>query len=37
MCAASYEAVMLHPAQGSREATPSSDKEASSDIAAHYT
>jgi hypothetical protein len=28
---------MLHPAQGSREATPSSDKEASSDIAAHYT
>jgi hypothetical protein len=31
----SYEEVMLHPTQGSREVTLSSDKEASSDVAVH--
>jgi hypothetical protein len=31
----SYEVVILHPAQGSREATPSNDKEAPSDVSAH--
>jgi hypothetical protein len=31
----SYEAIMLHPTQASREVTPSSDKEAPSNIAAH--
>jgi hypothetical protein len=31
----SYESVMLHPAQGSREVTPSSDKETLSDITTH--
>jgi hypothetical protein len=31
----SCEVAMFHPALGSREATPSSDKEASSDVAAH--
>jgi hypothetical protein len=32
-----YEVVMLRPAQGSREATPRSDKEALSNIADHDT
>jgi hypothetical protein len=32
-----YEAVMLHPAQTSREVTPSSDMEVPSDIIAHCT
>jgi hypothetical protein len=32
----SYDAAMLHPTQGSREVTPSSDKEAPSNITAHY-
>jgi hypothetical protein len=31
-----YEAIMLSPMQGSREATPSNNKEAPSDIATHY-
>jgi hypothetical protein len=33
----SYDAVMLRPASGSREATPSSDRETPSDITAHST
>jgi hypothetical protein len=33
----SYDAVKLCPAQGSREATPRSDRETPSDIAAHVT
>jgi hypothetical protein len=33
----SYDAVMLRPAQGSREATLSGDMEAPSDITAHDT
>jgi hypothetical protein len=33
----SYKAVMLHLAQGSREMTPSSDRETPSDITAHGT
>jgi hypothetical protein len=35
-CTTSYEAVMLHPTQGSREVTLSHDKEVSSDVTAHY-
>jgi hypothetical protein len=31
-----FEAVVLCPTQGNREVTPSSNKEAPSDIAAHY-
>jgi hypothetical protein len=34
---ASYEAVMLCPAQGCREVSSRSDKEARSDVTAHYT
>jgi hypothetical protein len=34
-CTTSYEVVMICPTQGSREVTPSSDKEASSDVATH--
>jgi hypothetical protein len=35
-CTTSYEAAMLRPTQGSREVTPSNDKEASSNVTAHY-
>jgi precorrin-6B methylase 1 len=33
----SYEVVMLHPTQGTKEVIPSSDRETPSDIAAHST
>jgi hypothetical protein len=36
-CTMSYEAIMLCPAQGSREATPSSDKETPSVVVTHCT
>jgi hypothetical protein len=36
-CTASYEALMLRPAQGSSEVTLSSDKEATSNVSAHCT
>jgi hypothetical protein len=34
-CTNSYEAVVLRPVRASREATPSSDKEAPFDVASH--
>jgi hypothetical protein len=36
-CTISYEAVMLHPTQGSREVTPSSGRETPFNIATHGT
>jgi hypothetical protein len=36
-CTASYKAIMLRPAQGSREVSPSSDREMPSNITAHGT